>query len=182
VWSVPKTLTDSQSYPGQQVVKLKLTGVPNLVSTTVTTGVIAATYQVQAADITNFATRFGNAFDEYRILGCDINVRPVNSASGVSAMFFDEKSQAAPTLADASERTLSLHTNSNASSQSVIVHRWRARDLLDLEYTAISTTTVIPVTFKIYTDTANYAAPIVVTAVWLVEPSLYIEFRGIKSL
>jgi hypothetical protein len=160
---------------------MSLTGFNSLVSTTVTTGVIANTYQMSTAGIESFAARFGSTFDEYRILGVDVRVRPVNAASGVSTMFFDEKSTSAPTLADAGEKTLSLFPNTNSAQRTQIMMRWRARDLLDLQYTAIGST-VTPVTFKIYTDTANFGAPTTVTPVWLVEPLFHIEFRGIKSV
>jgi len=58
--------------------------------------------------------------------------------------------------------------------------RWRAKDLLDLQYTAIGTVST-PVTFKTYTDLANYGAPAAVTNLWLLEPDFIMEFRGIKS-
>jgi hypothetical protein len=160
---------------------MSLTGFNSLVSTTVTTGVIANTYQMSTAGIESFAARFGSTFDEYRILRVDVRVRPVNAASGVSAMFFDEKSTSAPTLADAGEKTLSLFPNTNSAQRTQIMMRWRARDLLDLQYTAIGASAT-PVTFKIYTDTANFGAPAAVTPVWLVEPLFHFEFRGIKSV
>jgi hypothetical protein len=149
-------------------------------TTTVTTGVLAQSYAVSTAAITSFATRFGTTFDEYRILGVKMRVRPINVASGVSVMFFDEKATGAPTLPNAQERTLSLFPNTNASSQDIITLVWRARDLLDLQYTAIGTV-VQPVTFKGYTDSTNYGAPIAATPIWLVEPEFEFEFRGIAS-
>jgi hypothetical protein len=178
--SVRRELSDSLSYAGQQHAVFQITASPSLQSTTITSGVIAFDYPVQTGNIANWASRFAGTFDEYRILGCTIRVRPVGSSTGVSAMWFDEKVASAPTLTEAQERNLSLFSNSNAAAKSFVTMRWNARDLLDLQYSAVSATTVTPVTFKIYTDTANYGAPAAVTAVWLCEPVFTIEFRGIN--
>jgi len=181
VWKVSNQLSDSLSYQGQQVAKLALTAGSILYTNIVTTGVLTAVYNIQISDIAGFSARFASTFDEYRILGVDIRVRPVNASSGVSVMFFDEKNTTAPTLLQAQERTINLYSNSNASSRTMILMKWRAKDLIDLQYTDTNTTTVIPVSFKIYSDSANYAAPIVATPLWLVEPTFYVEFRGIRS-
>jgi hypothetical protein len=181
VWNPRMELSDSASYAGQQHFRVKLTGAVQLSAFTVTTGVVTQAYAVTAADIIGFATRFGSTFDEYRILGFDARVRPVGANSGVAAMWFDEKNTAAPTANEANERSLSLYSNSNAASNTQITLRWRAHDLLDLQYTPIGTTSVQPVTFKIYTDNANYGAPITAVGAWLVEPLYYVEFRGMKS-
>jgi hypothetical protein len=94
-------------------------------------------------------------------------------------MWFDEKSTAVPTANESQERTVKPFANTNAMSKSRAAMKWRARDLLDLQYTAIGSS-VTPVSFKVYTD-ANYGAPIVVTPLWLIEPVYLVEFRGIKS-
>jgi hypothetical protein len=159
---------------------MRLPGAPILLSTVVTTGVIAVSNGVATGNITGFSTRFGSTFDEYRILGCDWKVRPVSASTGISVMLFDEKSNAVPTALDASERIGRRLPNTNASPKSMTQMSWRARDLLDLQYTAIGSS-VTPVYFKVYTDTTNFGAPIVVTPLWLLEPEYIVEFRGIKS-
>jgi hypothetical protein len=180
-FSVKRELSDSTAYSGQQVFRARLTATNSLLSTTITTGVIAQAYTVSAGSITGFTTRFGSTFDEYRILGVKIRIRPLSAATGVSAMWFDEKVTSSPTINEATERTVVLYSNSNASSKTNIDLTWNARDLLDLQYTAIGTTSVVPVTFKIYTDVSNYGAPATVTPVWIVEPVFMVEFRGVKS-
>jgi hypothetical protein len=179
--NVKAQLSDTAAYSGQQVFRAHLTATNSLLSTTITTGVIAQAYTVSAGSITGFTTRFGSTFDEYRILGVKIRIRPLSATSGVSAMWFDEKVTSSPTINEATERTVVLHSNSNASSQTNINMNWHARDLLDLQYTPIGTTSVVPVTFKVYTDVSNYGAPATVTPVWIVEPVFVVEFRGIKS-
>jgi hypothetical protein len=163
------------------VARLRITTAAQLSTTTVTTGIITEVYTVLASDVVNFATRFGNTFDEYRIVGADFRVRQVGANTGVSAMWFDEKSTAIPTVNEAQERSLSLYSNSNASSRTMIVHRWRARDLLDLQFISVTVTNVGPVTFKIFTNSVTYGSPIAATPIWLVEPEFYFEFRGIAS-
>jgi len=161
-------------------VRLRLEGIPALATTTVTTGVIQATYAVSTAAILGFASRFGNAFDEYRILGAELRITPATASTGVSKTWFDEKATGVPTSNEAQERTNLPLANTNAMSKSQRVMRWRARDLLDLQYTPIGTV-IQPVTWKLYTDAANWAAPVTATTLFIIESVLTIEMRGIKS-
>ncbi len=177
--SVPR-FDDSSSYAGQARVRLTLPGVPQLLSTTVTTGVIANFYGVNIGAVTGFAARFGSTFDEYRIVSCRMMIRPISASTGVSVHWFDEKSGSAPTSNESQERIGARIPNTNASDKAVLDMSWKARDLLDLNYTAIGTT-VTPVTFKTYTDTANWGAPSVVTPMWLLESMITFEFKGLKS-
>jgi len=170
--SVARELGDGPAYAGQQVCKLKLEGTPSLLSTTITTGVIASAISINFGQVTGFLTRFNSTFDECRILGCDVRITPVSASSGVSKMWFDEKSSSTPTANEAQERTAMPLANTNTMSKSRTLMRWRARDLLDLQYNAVSATAT-PVTFKVYTDLATWGAPAAVTALWLIEPVFY---------
>lgn len=174
-------LPDSNAYAGQQHARLSIEGVPQLLSTTTGTGVIADTYIVEAQDILAFATRFGNTFDEYRILGVNIKVTCTAVSTGVTKFWFDEKSNATPTANEAEERTVYAMPNNSSNSKSCKTFTWRARDLLDLQFSPITSLTVNPVTFKIYTSNSAYGAPTSVTPLWLVESVLLLEFRGIAS-
>lgn len=178
--SVKRELSDGPAYSGQQRVVLQLEGGASLVSTTITTGVIASAYPISSNAITGFATRFGSTFDEYRILKARFRITPVSPSTGVSKMWFDEKSSAAPTVNESNERTALALPNTNANSKSKQSMIWVARDLLDLEYLPIGTVSVVAY-HKIYTDTGNWAAPTAVTPLWIIEPIITVEFRGIKS-
>jgi len=178
---IARTLSDGDSYRGQQKTTLVVPGSPFLLTTTVTTGVISALAAVSTGAITSFAARFGSTFDEYRILGANLRITPVAASTGVSKLWFDEKSNAAASLVDSQERNSLSLANTNAMSKSQHVMRWRARDLLDLEYSPIGTVTT-PVYWKLYTDTANWGAPAAVTPLWLVEVESIIEFRGLKAV
>lgn len=179
--SVSRQLSDGPAYAGQQRCVLRLEGTPSILPTTVTTGVISSVYTVSSSAITGFATRFGSTFDEYRILKCQFRITAIAAASGLSKFWFDEKSNTAPTLNESFERTSKpmMNTNANMKSQNTTMV-WVARDLLDLEYVAIGTATT-PAYLKVYTDAANWGAPIVAANVWIIEPIFTIEFRGIKS-
>jgi hypothetical protein len=157
-----------------------LEGTPLKLSTTVTTGVIASYIYVGKGNITGFASRFGSTFDEYRILGADVKITPLSASVGVTKFWWDEKADASPTANEAQERVSTPLANTNASAASSKIMRWRARDLLDLEYTPIGTD-VKPAFFKVYTDTSTWGAPTTVTDLWLIEPRFIVEFRGLKS-
>lgn len=160
---------------------MKLPTAPAIGSTVITTGVMAASFPITASQVLGFAARFASTFDEYRILGADIILRPAGPNSGSSAFWFDEKSPTTPTQNESLERTAVILPNNSANSKSTRMLRWRARDLLDLEYHPIGTTNVQPVTFKLYTDNVAWAAPIVATQLWVVQAVLHVEFRGLKS-
>lgn len=174
-------LPDGPSYAGQQKSVLRLPAGSVLLTTTATTGVVSQPIVVEVAQIPGFSARFGSTFDEYRILGANVNIRPVSASSGITVFWFDEKSQASPTSLESTERVGLRLPNSNANPAAFKTMSWRARDLLDLEYTATSVTNVIPVTFKAYSDTATYGAPIAVTNLFYIEIDFIVEFRGIKS-
>ncbi len=57
---------------------------------------------------------------------------------------------------------------------------WRARDLVDLQYTPCGTG-VTPVALCVYTDAANFGAPITVTDLGIIEFEFQIEFRGFET-
>lgn len=158
---------------------MTLQGTPTLLTFTVTTGVIASAIGIDISHVTGFGARFGSTFDEYRILKAQLNVIPVGANSGISKFWFDEKSTSSPTLLESQERqTMTIpNTNGSRSRQRM---KWRARDLLDLQYTATGTA-VTPVTFKTYSDLANYGAPATAEKAWLIEYYITFEFRGLKS-
>lgn len=169
-----------RSYTGQATWKFKVPGLATKLTSTVTTGVISNSYGISIANVLGFATRFGATFDEYRILRSEVQIRPISSLTGVTVFFFDEKSATAPTANESTERVGMRVPNSNASDSSVLSMIWTARDLLDLEYTAIGTT-VTPVYFKTYTDNNGWGTTTVASDLWIVEPLITFEFRGLKS-
>jgi hypothetical protein len=153
--TVGRELSDGLAYAGQQFAMHKIPGSNVKLTTTVTTGVVAQTYAVSSDNITGFNTRFSNTYDEYRIVGADFKLIPLGANAGEMNFWFDEKSAAAPTANMAAERICRQATMNSGSPKSTITMKWRARDLLDLQYSPIGTG-VNPVIFKAYTDNTNY--------------------------
>jgi len=172
-----RELSDGTAYAGQYKTKIRLPGTPQLLSLVV--GAMASAQPISSAQVTSFAARFGSTFDEYRILGADVKIRPVDQLAGITAFFFDEKSTAAPALIDAQERT-SVSLCNQGFQRSFKTMKWRARDLLDLQYAAIGTA-YTPVTFKAFTNVANYGSA-GSFPVWVIETDLIVEFRGLKAV
>jgi hypothetical protein len=175
------TQGDGPAYAGQPTVRLVLPGVLTTVSTTVTTGVIANVDTISIADISGFTTRFGSTFDEYRILGATFKIRPTGVNPGITRFWFDEKSSATPTVDDSYERVGLTLSNNSSDSRASTSMTWKARDLLDLQYTPIGTAST-PAYFKIYTDNASYASPATVLPLWFRQVDLLVEFRGLKTV
>jgi len=177
---VKRELSDGSAYRGQQSLRAKIPGASVKLTTTVTTGVVANALQITTADVVGFATRFGSTFDEYRIVGADVDVIPLVASTGEMNFWFDEKSTNVPTANESQERTSVQVPINSSSARSHRVLRWRARDLLDLQYTPIGTLSQ-PVTFKSYTDNALWGSSIVATDVFVVKVLFLFEFRGLKS-
>lgn len=178
---VRSELSNTLSYAGQQRAILTIPGTANLYSTTVTTGVIASRLPIGINNITDFAARFGTTFEEYRILSASYKIVCISASTGLTKMWLEEKDVlSTPTLNESREKTHQNFPNSNNNAKSQRTMRWRARDLLDLEYQPIATT-FNPVSLSIYTDTATLGAPATVTALWVIEPMVTIEFRGLAS-
>lgn len=175
-----QSIADSSSYKGQARLTTKLPTISAIQTTTITTGVISSSIGISTSLINGFATRFGLTFDEYRILKVYCKIRPLVVSTGVTRFLFDEKSSTALTATGSTQRVGLTLANNSADSKSLQTMIWSARDLLDLQYTAIGSS-VTPVYFKIYTDSTNYGAPVSATALWLIEFDLTVEFRGLSA-
>lgn len=175
-----QSIADSSSYKGQARLTTKLPTISAIQTTTITTGVIASSIGISTSLINGFSTRFGLTFDEYRILKVYCKIRPLAVSTGVTRFLFDEKNSSAVSATGSTQRVGKTLANNAADPKSVTMMTWSARDLLDLQYTAIGST-VTPVYFKIYTDSTNYGAPATATALWLIEFDLTVEFRGLAA-
>jgi hypothetical protein len=166
-----------KTYPNQVVWETWLPALPRKLTTTVTSGVIANAYLVQASAINDFATRFGATFVEYRIIRAKFALRFFSSTNpGIISIWFDEQSNAAPTLLEAEERA--IDTLSASSIDTRPVFRWTCADPLDLQYASTAGGRV-PVTFKVYTNNANFGSSVVATDYCEVVPHLQFQFRGL---
>jgi len=164
------------SFPGQVVKQFKLEAIPGLLQTTVATGVIAGSIPVTASIIPNFATRFGALFEEYRIVKVKSMLKCFSSTNpGLFVHWFDEKQSGAPTSAEALQKSMKTFSASSPSPHTIM---WTASDPLDLEFTDIGTLSVNPVSYKVYTDNANFGSSIVSTAYGQITMNITLQFRG----
>lgn len=172
--SIPKNMP---AFAGQVVEQFHLNITPVVLSTTVTTGVIAIPLVINAAAVPNFTSRFNNLFEEYRIVMASMDVKCFSSTNpGLFTHWFDEKDSSTPTAAEAQRISLKSFSASSPMSHKIT---WRARDPLDLQYTSIATS-VSPVTYKVYTDLANFGSSGVATPYAQLTGSVWIQFRGLQ--
>jgi hypothetical protein len=168
------------TYPRQVCWDVWLPVTPFKEVTTVTTGLINSVYTVSTANISSFATRFGSTFDEYRIVQADLTMRLFSSTNpGVIQCWFDEQSTAVPTLVEAEERYIS--SVSAGAVESKPRWRWTCSDPKDLQYQPIGTS-YVPVTFKFFTNNANFGSSIVATDYFEIESRFRMQFRGLLGV
>lgn len=163
------------AYPGQVTKAFVLEGIPVLLTTTVTTGVVAAIAGTSSAQIQNFATRFGPLFEEYRVVRVKFSTRCFSSTNpGLFVHWIDEKQVANPTSAEALQKSKASFNCSSPSPHTLI---WTANDPLDLQYNDIGTAVNLA-TYKIYTDNANFGSSVVATAYGQITLTMHVQFRG----
>jgi len=150
-------------------------------TTTVTSGQIASVINIDPTTlITNWATRFQTLYEEYRVVGAKMRLLNFSSNNpGTMLMFWDEKSATAPTNTTASERA-TKRVNAGSVDRAHTM-TWNARDLLDLQYTPIGTS-VVPVYWKLFTNSANNGSSAVATDYCTVDFKLHIQFRGFVAV
>jgi len=166
--------------PADMRIRLPVAGVRGLQNATA--GTLATAIQVNpSADVPNWASLQGE-FDEYRILGARLLVVGTGNTLGVMAVWTDENDNTTPSPTEANQRPHRLVSLSSAKGSDRVapggcVLTWRAQNYTDLSFIPMSTGTTVPCAFKLYTDTANYAAN---TAAQIYTEMWYdIEFRGI---
>jgi len=173
-------LTLIRTYPRQAVWEVWLPGLPVKLTTTVTTGAIASSLPLSITSITAFATRFSQTFVEYRIIRAHWRIRFFSSTNpGVIQFWIDEKSAAAPVLAEAQERYTLTCSASSVDTSPVL--KWICSDPLDLQYLATSATVVVA-SFKSFTNNTNFGSSIVATDYCEIEPEFQVQFRGLQGV
>jgi len=137
-------------------------------------------YNINIGNVISFATRFGSTFVEYRIVRAKIQIQFFSSTNpGVIRTWWDEKSNATPTEVEAEERA--TQSMSCSATDKVLLAKWSCSDPLDLQYSAIGTT-YTPVTFKAYTDNANFGSSVVATDYLEVSGMFQFQFRGLAGV
>ncbi len=178
--SVPK-YSFEKSYNAQQRCSLVLETAPVVCSAAVTTGLLQINLGSSPPDLVpDWASRFATTFDEYRVLAARYHLESLGPSTGVTRVWFEEKNANLPTFEESRQQTILSNLKNTNAVQQRTSWRWEARDLLDLEFTDVSTSKN-PVFFEVYTDATNYGAPIVATPLWLLHVELLVEFKGINA-
>ncbi len=168
------------SYPRQVVTEMWIPGTPSVLTTTVTTGVIAFAQTITNSNVTSFSTRFGSTFLEYRIIKAEFAVRMFSSTNpGLIQAWIDEQSNSTPTLAEAQERAVVSWSAGSVDRTNIL--RWSSTDIDDLGYIAIASSNAIA-TFKAYTNNANFGSSAAATAYAEVVPRFCFQFRGLVGV
>jgi hypothetical protein len=165
-----------RSYPNQPVVTHMVPCASIPLSFTVTTGIVSAAIDFAATvAVLDWTPRFTQLYEEFRVVSGEASIQMMSSSNtGVMCFFWDEKTSTAPTAGAANERAL---IRKSCSDITKAVVTWHARDLADLAYQPIGTT-YHPVFLKVYTDTANFNAPITAIPAVVISCRLIIQFRG----
>jgi hypothetical protein len=149
---------------------------PVVLTTTVTTGVIANAYAPDIGDTPMFSSRFAAIFQYYLILKITLDVIPIAVSTGVAVCYWG-KDSGVPTANSASETYPSQLISLNSSIEQGFRTEWVPTDIEHLEW--ISTGDSVDPTgyYKTYTSAAAYGSTIVATPVLVIKPTLTVAFR-----
>jgi hypothetical protein len=162
-------------YPGQPTTTLVIQATPQVLSTTVTTGVIANQTTLGAAIIPNFATRF-LAFEQFRIVKVKAKVENFAVTNpGLGNSWFDSDAAFTP---NASRTENALAKRFPFSKPSGHELSYVPHDPSEQGWSLVSNATGNIGNHYLYTDNANYGSSIVATAYALLQFELTVQFRG----
>lgn len=178
--SVIKAATSQPTYVGQAVTTLKIPCLTSII--TPTAGIAAANVQINVSLIEDFASRFQNCFEEYRILKCIFHISPLGVNAGTTSFWIDESAISAPTALEALAKTSKIVPNSNANGRTVFRMTWIAKDFTDLTFRRTTNTSNTSGTLQVYSDLTNFGGSGTNTALFLVRPVLHVQFRGISPV
>jgi hypothetical protein len=162
------------------VQNFKCEALPLLVSSSVT-GSIAVALAVNANAVANFATRFGDLFEEYRIVKVEYRMKFFDStAKGLLVSWVDEKNIGAPTLAESrTKSTGELTTNLSRVNRDLML-KWTPHDTVDLQYLDTLASPISIAALKLYSDSANYGTLASALPLFEVYQTYTMQFRGLR--
>lgn len=168
------------AFRGQVCMSMKIEGTPVLFANASTTGLVNPVCLVNTSSISNFATRFGALFEEYRFVKASFSVRLFSStATGLLVSWVDEKVFSAPTLAESRTKSNTKDMLNASAVDKSIKLIWTPHDNRDLQYTDIGTSTSFAA-FKIYSDSPNYGINSTFsTNIGEIFPVFTVQFRGL---
>lgn len=175
--------TKTPSSRGQQRTTLDLPGAPVVVSSAITTGVLALQYPVSGAGVPSFVTRYQGIFQEFRIESARFEVIPLSPTQFGSAMVWWEENTNVPTLTEAQTRTGEF-IPVNGAAASKFSYQWNSRDFTEESWVPIDATNAAYVfaQFTMYSNTPNYGNSAAGYQTFCVRPVFRVAFRGLASL
>jgi len=163
-------------YKGQPVTALIISGGQQVLSTTITTGVIAFTTPIEAALIPNFATRFA-AFSEFRLIKAKARIASFSSTlPGLLNQWFSEDDTSTPTTAKAQN---AMARRFPACDVQVNQLSYVPHDPAQQTWQLVSSGAATSIgNHKIFTNNPDYGASTVATQYLSLEYELTVQFRG----
>ncbi len=147
----------------------------------IASGALAVSKPLDLTYIPNFATRFGALFDEYCVVGAEleISVAAVVNGQGCLMASLDEKTPSVPTGAVINAPRVDIRID---PFNQPVRHKlqWIAKDYLDLQWTDIGTTST-PVYLKLWADPTTTGTLNTSVGVVSVTGTLAFCFRGYKN-
>jgi hypothetical protein len=142
---------------------------------------ISSTFQITPANIGNFATRFANTWNNYRVLQVDFEIFAIAASTGAVIMYFDERTTTlTPTSTIASEAVSTAMLLNGASPKSVCKLTYRTKELNDLTFTDCGAPVSIG-NLNFWRSTSFCGPASVSTAVLFIKPTFYLEFKTLLS-
>jgi len=142
-------------------------------------GAIASSVALDTTIIPAWATRFQTLFREYAICGASLEIRlnNVSTTSGLVLAWMEESSSAAPVFADGVDKPRVDMTCGPLFVPRAYHIKWSPRDILDLDYSAVSTN-FTPAWLKVFCNVANTFTAAGTTGQVLITGTLALTFRG----
>jgi len=166
------------AYKGQNVIRVVIPHAVGILTTTVTSGLIANSNVLNLADLANSAD-FASTWDEWRLVAVEVEMYCLTVSTGVTRFWFDDQDTSAPTVAEAVARPGITLPNNSAAAPTKHVMKWFATDDIDYAWNLTSSPSINTVSFKVYTDSAIFGAPTAVTNLWTYVFHATFDFRGI---
>ncbi len=149
---------------------------------TTSSGAFDTNYSVQASNITNFASRFGALFDEYRFLKVKFILTPLYAGTtpGATVFAIDENDatavgSVAAAVQKVGSRVLTNFCGAYKGGSKTLI--WAARDTADLQFLPTTNTTTLSVALKLVTDTTVLGSPSA-QDLWTINAVVLMECRG----
>jgi len=160
----------------------------SLLSEAIVAGALAQVNSINPrALVVNWATRFQVVFQEYCLVG--FRARVTNgprgtggTEGGVTCVYFDESTAAAPTANEALSHPHAELKNSGSDGGSMVScnFAWVPRNFSELSWlsTAVDTASVY---MKWYTNAGNFGTPATCTQSWNCDGTVRVAFRGLLA-